>query len=542
MTETSRALRLAAALDRIQQAEAQPLPANLGALLDRACERYGDRTCWVQLEADGTPGATLSFAALHDQVARAATVLRARGIGPGARLGLVLNSSPTSVIAWLAAARLGAAIVPVNPRATAAEMTHALRLADVGLALVEVGHRDAVLETGMLAPERIIGHVQGGGDASDWHAALADAAPAKGLAEVAGDCLVNLQFTSGSTGLPKATMLTHDYWLVLVATRAAQGPYSRILIDAPFHYMGGQWRFLLALQTGATVFVAERQSLRHMVSRLHENRIDFCSITPAFAKQPEDPRSPGLAVKWAGTMATPADLVPEVSARLGGAEIREMYGTTETGAIAAMPFEIDWAPGCTGLPVPFRRVSLRDPDGAEVPPGEAGELWVTGPGLMAGYFRNPRATAEVLQDGWFRTGDLCLRDAEGFLRIIGRLKDTVRRSGENISCGEVEAALSVHPAIEEIAVVPRPDSLRGEEVLLCATLADGHGGMGVEQLAAALAPLAERSLAAYKRPRFYAVLSEMPKTASGKIAKARIRDGLEALAGDIFDSAAPEQV
>ncbi|MBN9885862.1 class I adenylate-forming enzyme family protein [Salipiger abyssi] len=533
MTETLDTIR-----QRHAALEKEPLPENLGALLDAAAEQFGDRTCWVQLDANDEAGDSLSFAEIRDAVARCATVLAARGVGQGARVALMLPSCPAFVITWLACARLGAAIVPVNPGYTTEELGHLAALSEPGFAVVDRQYSD-IFTAGTGLPETAcLRHDMDAGN-SDWHKAVTDAMPMRDWPEVGAETLVNLQFTSGSTGRPKACMLPQSYWLVLAAARAVQGPaLTRILLDMPFHYMGGQWRFLLALRMGATVFVAPRQSLARMIDRLVKHEIGFCSVTPAFAKQPLDPRRERLSLRWAGTMAMAPDLVPEVSLRLGGAPVREMYGTTETGAIAAMPVEIEGRTGC-GIAAPFRSLSIRDAEGRALPAGAAGELWVKGPGIMLGYYRNPAASAEVLRDGWFRTGDLCRMDEDGFLTIVGRIKDTIRRSGENIAASEVEQVLSGLGFLEEVAAIAEPDPMRGEEVMVCVTLAPGQRpeDWPVERIAGRIAEEAAARLARFKHPRYVTLISAMPRTASGKMAKAELRKDLAAWRVASFDTA-----
>jgi crotonobetaine/carnitine-CoA ligase len=378
-----------------------------------------------------------------------------------------------------------------------------------------------------LARERIILH--GGaapsGFAGQWRSmvdAARDVPPSLPAPEP--DRLLSLQFTSGSTGAPKACMLTHRYWVQFAHVRAQQGPYvGRMLIDMPFHYMGGQWRFLMALLLGATAVVARQQSLARLMDRLLAHEVGFCSVTPALAKQPPDPRRNGLRLAWAGTMAMPAELHATLEERLGDTPVREMYGLTETGAALAMPVAVDWmtGSGSCGLPVAFRRLRVADAEGREVSAGQTGELWISGPSLMLGYYGREAATAEAFRDGWFRTGDLVRRDTDGFHTVLGRIKDVIRRSGENISAVEIETVLAGLPEVVEAAALPVPDSLRGEEVKVCLTLRPGLGPGDVppERVLA----FCRARLARFKQPRYIAYVSELPKTPSGKIAKQALR-------------------
>ena len=503
--------------------EAEALPPNIGALFDAAVARFAERPLWVSVE----DGATLTYAAFAAQVARCAAALHGLGVRRGMHVALMLPSVPALGITWMALARLGAAMLPVNTRYTAPELEQVLRRGDVELLVIDQAFRGLIeaADRFPLPRERIVLH---GGDArgfaGEWHALLAAAGAPPPMPAPEPDELMTLQFTSGSTGVPKGCMLTHRYWVVISRIRSVQGPpVERMLIDMPFHYMGGQWRFLMALWMGATAFVAGQQSLARLLDRLLAHRIQFCSVTPALAKQELDPRRARLDLRWAGTMALPAELHGALEERLHGAPVREMYGLTETGAALAMPVAVDWmtGSGACGLPVPFRELRILDGEGAEVPTGGTGELWIAGAGVMPGYYRNDAANAEAFRGRWFRTGDLVSRDAEGFHRVLGRIKDVIRRSGENVSATEVESVLCAMPGIVEAAAIAVPDALRGEEVKVCLTL---RPGLSRDDLPPeAIMAFCRERLARFKLPRYIAYLAELPKTASGKIAKPALR-------------------
>jgi acyl-CoA synthetase (AMP-forming)/AMP-acid ligase II len=505
--------------------ERTTLPPSIGAQFDHAVACFRERTLWVPV--DGGP--SLTYGEFGEAVGRCVAALHGLGVRRGTHVAVMLPASPPLAITWMALAKLGAVMLPVNTRYTARELDALLTGGDAELLIADAAHRDLLerpADTLPLPRSRIVLH--GGtpaGGAGEWRALLDAAGAAPTLPAVEPDQLMTLQFTSGSTGVPKGCMLSHRYWTTISLVRAHQGPpVHRMLIDMPFHYMGGQWRFLMALRLGATAFVARQPSVAQMIDRLLAHEIDFCSVTPALAKQPVDPRAADLRLAWAGTMALPRDLHAALEARLGGAPVREMYGLTETGAAISMPVEVDWmtGSGSCGLAVPFRTLRIVDEAGRDVAPGQTGELWITGPGMMAGYYKRPDANADSFRDGWFRSGDLFRRDGDGFLSVLGRIKDVIRRSGENVSASEVEGVLAAMPEIVEAAVIGAPDALRGEEVKACLLL---RAGLTPEDLPPerVLAFCGER-LARFKLPRYVAYVGEMPKTPSGKIAKQALRD------------------
>ncbi|MGE0716950.1 MAG: class I adenylate-forming enzyme family protein [Alphaproteobacteria bacterium] len=529
---------LEALADARLEVERSPLPEGIGPLFDAAVARHRDRPLWVQVE-DGT---TLDYGAFAAMVDRCVAAFHAIGVGRGTHVAVMLPSAPALAVSWMALAKLGAVMLPVNTRYTARELDHVLTGGDATLLVIDAAYL-GVIDRGdgptlPLSLERVVVH--GGrlaGSAGEWGALLADAGSLPRLPDAEPDRLMTLQFTSGSTGAPKACMLPHRYWTTIATVRAHQAPpVERMLIDMPFHYMGGQWRFLMALLHGATAYVARQPSLTRMIDTLLAHDIQFCSVSPALAKQPLDPRRDRLGLVWAGTMALPRDLHASLEEHLGGAPVREMYGLTETGAALAMPYGVDWmtGSGACGLPVPFRRLRIVDGNCRDVPAGGVGELMIGGEGMMQGYYRRPDANADAFRDGWFRTGDLFRRDADGFHTILGRIKDVIRRNGENISATELETVLAAMPEVVEAAAIPVPDELRGEEVKICISL---RQGLTAEDLPPqrVVAFCADR-LARFKLPRYVAYLPDLPKTASGKVAKQALRgDGADLRRG-AFDA------
>ena len=504
--------------------------ASLGALVDDAAARYGDSPLWVSID----DGKTLSFAAFAEQTVRCANALRARGVELGTHVAVMLPNVPAYVITWIALARLGAVMVPINTRSTSRELDYVLRDSDATFLVIDSVYRE-VLEgierrDEVAAPARVIVH---GGDGSDtWHA-LVDAAShdAGGLPSLKPETLMSIQYTSGSTGFPKGCMLTQDYWIVLGYVRAHQGPSpTRLLIDKPLSYMGGKWRFLMCLYLGCAAYVAQRFSLSGLQQRLVDHGIDFFAATDAVAKLPEHPDIEKLNVAWISIAGLTGTLHAPLEKKFN-APVRELYGLTETGSTLYMPADADHmvGSGSCGLPAPYRRCRIVNAEGSDVSAGETGELWVSGRAILQGYYNKPDATREAFSGEWFRTGDLFRQDEDGYFYIQGRIKDSIRRSGENISAREVESVAAGVPGVLEVAAVPVPDELRGQEVKLCLVLQPGRSSAEVTPRHV-IAHCAER-LAAFKVPRYVEYFDEFPRTSSGKIAKR----ALATAAGKLYD-------
>jgi crotonobetaine/carnitine-CoA ligase len=339
------------------------------------------------------------------------------------------------------------------------------------------------------------------------------------------ETLVSIQYTSGTTGFPKGCMLTQDYWLVLGWVRTHQGPPpKRIMIDRPLSYMGGKWRFLMCLYLGAQAMVSRRFSLTELQQRLVDHDIDFFAATDATAKLPAHPGIAKLNVAWISCAGLSKDLQRALEEKFN-APVRELYGMTEIGSTIYMPIA-DTAmtgSGSCGLPAPYRKCRIVGVDGNDVAPGKVGELWVSGRAILQGYYKKPDATRSTFAGEWFRTGDLFRQDANGYLYIEGRIKESIRRSGENISAREIEAVAAGIPGVLETAAIAVPDEKRGEEVKLYVALQPGYSAEQVTPLA--VIAYCEGKLAAFKVPRYIEYIGEFPRTTSGKIAKHQLEGG-----------------
>ncbi len=527
--------RFAAARAAIERAESPP---DIFTLFDRAAARYADRTLWAPADP---PGEILTYRAFAERVHRTAAALARLGVGPGTHVALMLPNVSAFAAIWMALSRLGAVLVAVNTRFTARELAFVLEASEAELLIIDHRFLPVLAEIPAaslrLDPTRIVVHgAAAPGYGAEWNARVAHAAPTRRAhAPLDPDILASLQFTSGSTGFPKGCMLSHRYWVTIARVRAGHGvPVQRILLDMPFHYMGGQWRFLMALLLGATVFAADQPSRARFLDRLLGADIEFCTVNDAFAKLPEDPRYAKLRLKWVLSVGLAPGLQAGLERRLG-APVRELYGTTETGAALAMPIAASHklGSGATGLPVAFRECLIVDEAHRPVPSGTAGELWIAGPGIFAGYYKRPDADADVRSGKWFRTGDLFRQDPEGYFHLLGRIKDVIRRSGENISAIELEQVLQGMSEIMEVAAVPVPDPVRGEEVKIYVALKPDIAPESVPP--SRIQEYCKERLARFKLPRYVEYLDRLPRTASDKVEKPALLKAKPDLRAGSFD-------
>ncbi len=530
------AQQVAPLAERRRALEAEPLPDNIGALLDAAAAEVPDHPAWNFFER----GETITYRALQAAVARLANGFAAIGVERGTHVGVMLPNVPEMPLTWLALGRIGAVMVPVNLRYTAREVHYTLDDSQADFFVCD--HEHLGLLRDMPAPlPRLAGHVISvGGPGGDrrW-SGLSAGQPDRFVPAIppALDDLMNIQYTSGTTGFPKGCMLTHRYWLICAKTHAdCDGRrFKRILAANPFFYMTPQWSLLSAFFHRSTLFVGSHRSATHYMRWIREHRIDFTLFPEICMRQPPDPLDAENKIIRVSTYNVRREFNTPMEQRFDFVA-REAFGMTEIGAGLFVPIEATdmVGSGSCGIATPFREARIADEHGNPLPPDTPGELCFRGPGLLRGYWNRPEATEAAFHGDWFRTGDLARMDGRGYVWIKGRIKDMIKRAGENVAANEVEAVLTDLPGIAEAAVVAVPDALRSEEVKAYVVLAEGHtpSDLTPERILAHC----NANLAVFKVPRYLAYRTlPLPRTASGKIRKPDILAGVADLRAGSWD-------
>ncbi|PTX01978.1 class I adenylate-forming enzyme family protein [Pararhodobacter aggregans] len=500
---------------------APPFP-NIGAFIHDCARRFAD-TIVIDCFEDDERLTYQAYDRLSNSVANG---LEALSVGPGDKVATMMANSIAYPVIWAGLSKLGAAIVPVPTSYTAAELDYilgdseavALIVDDEFLPLFE-GLRAGGKYADLLVIRR------GGAGLPDVAGLMAGDDSPRDLSGIGPDAINGLQYTSGSTGSPKGCIVTQDYWMLLGRSLGAniRSPIRTILSPHSFNYMNGRNLLLTIMERGGTFYLGRRPSTSKLLGWIRDLGIHFTFFPSIALTQPESPDEADTPLMEVSLSASPPSVHREFARRFPGVKAFELYGMTEVGAVLAGDPDDPafFASGRLGVEMLGRAVTIRDPEGNECPPGVAGELWVAGPAMFKGYYGRPEATAEVFRGPWARTGDSVLRGEDGYIRFIGRIKDIVRRSNENISALEVETVGREAACIAECAVVPEPDAERGEEVKIFIRLAEGC--QADRALVEALDAHFRARLAAFKCPRYYAFVEDFPRTPSQKIRKGILR-------------------
>jgi len=510
------------------------LPNNIGSLVESAALHYGEKKFFIfDKEA-----VNLSFKELNSRVNQYANAFRQAGINQGTHVSVMLPNCLEFPLTWLALAKLGAIMVPVNNRYQVRDLEYLLNDSDSTSLVIHTDYADIFRQVST-ASHRLEKVFRVGPWNEDLGPSLSDLARSASeefaKVDLKLDSIMNLQYTSGTTGFPKAAITTHEYWLML-GEFAARSMTSEdaFLTMSPFYYMDPQWELLMALFSGCGIVLVDKITLESFARCIKQYPVTSCWAFPEMLYLSNFKEDRDHHLKTVLLSAFPATLHKELEEQFH-VVAREVYGMTEIGAGAQVPFEdVNLVgSGSVGQPPEFRQLRIVDDGGVDVPPGEMGELLVKGRGLFKGYYKKPEENARAFLGEYFRTGDIFRQDEGGNYYFISRKKDMIRRMGDNISATEVEHVLMSHPRIQEAAVVPVKDTLRGEEVKAYILPAPGESPDSIppqEIIAWCLDRIAK-----FKVPRYIEYVQEFPRSSSEKIQKTILTNRKKDLTEGCFD-------
>lgn len=480
-----------------------------------------------------------SYAELGGRVERLAGALQSLGVQPGDRVAFLGSNSDFAVEAFYASWWAGAVLAPVNCRWSIEEV--AFSLVDCSARVLVVDEPFAPLVEPLRARVPTLETVVGVGTTHAFNGAMSCESLIAGAAPVAdarrhGDDAAVLFYTGGTTGRSKGVLLSHGglYISTLASISIGQrAPGVACLHALPMFHVAGLAMMLQAMVAQDTQILLPAFDPAAFIEAIECERVVEAALVPTMIRRLID--HPALAGRtldnlerlYYGGSSIDGTLLEQTVARLPHVALTQFYGMTETSGIAvALPA---WCHGedsraqgrhlAAGLPTACMEVRIARPDGSECARGEVGEVWLRGPGVMLGYWNLPEATAQVLQDGWMRTGDGGRVDAEGMLYIVDRLKDMIITGGENVYSTEVENAVLSLPGVAQCAVLGVPDEDWGERVHAVLVL---QPGAAVD--AAAVVAHCKQLIAGYKCPRSIEFRAELPVSGAGKLLKYKLRE------------------
>jgi long-chain acyl-CoA synthetase len=489
--------------------------ASLTSVLRQAAADHADRPA-VRMDAE-----VLTYADLWDAAARVAGLLATLGVEPGDRVGIMLPNVPAFPIAYYGTLAAGGVVVPMNPLLKSREVAY--YLGDSGAKVLFAWHGAAgeaakgAADTGA----RVV-------DVADPLLTLADQDPAQVTADRGDDDDAVILYTSGTTGRPKGAELTHANLTrnaeLTATTLLKSGTADVVMGCLPlFHVFGLTCGLNATIASGSTLTLLPRFDPGKALEIIQRDRVTIFEGVPTMYAAMlhhtgERPDVSSLRLCISGGAAMPVEVMRGFEEAFG-CIILEGYGLSETSPVASFnhPDKVR-KPGSIGTPIAGVEMRLIDADGADVPAGEIGEIAIRGHNVMKGYWGRPDATAEAIQDGWFRTGDLARVDEDGYYYIVDRKKDLIIRGGYNVYPREIEEVLYEHPDVAEAAVIGIPHPELGEDVGAAVKLKPGGTATPAD-----LRAFVRERVAAYKYPRHVWIVDDLPKGPTGKILRREVQ-------------------
>ena len=515
------------------------LDQTIGDNLAATVQRHGEREAFVVAHQ----GVRQTWAEFHATVTSVAKGLLARGVAAGDRVGMWSPNFAEWTYIQYATALIGAIQVNVNPAYRTNELRYALEQSGASMLVTRTGYltsnyRDMVAEVAVDLPDltEVIYS-----DTDDWAALLADGASvsdqalAERSASLHPDDAINIQYTSGTTGFPKGATLSHRSILnnaLLVGAQCSYTEADRVCIPVPYYHCFGMVMGNLACSVyGAAMVVPCPSFDADAVLRTVEQErctslygVPTMFVAELAHEQLDDFDLSSLRTGIMAGSPCPIEVMRQVIDKMHMSEVTIAYGMTETSPVSTQTStsdSVEHRVTTVGRVLPHLEAKIVDPDTGEVVErGEAGEYCTRGPHVMLGYWNDPDKTAEAIDaDGWMHSGDLATMDADGYVNIVGRIKDMIIRGGENIYPREIEEFLYTHPEVADAQVIGVPDEKYGEEVMAWVQPVAGSSVTAEE-----LQEFCRGQIAHFKVPRYFSMVSEFPMTVTGKVRKAEMRE------------------
>jgi len=477
-------------------------------------------------------GRTTTWAELSHRVDRLASALHRRGITAGDRVMILMLNRPEFIEACLAANQLGAIAVPVNFRLTPPELAYLVENCGASVLITEPTLTPVAAAVRDLAPVHhlIAAETQSTDTVTGYEDLIAEEGEPAPPVDIAPDDPALIMYTSGTTGHPKGAVLTHSNLAGQTMTALYTNPprlgHDVGFIGVPLFHIAGVGNVLPAITLGApnVIYPLGAFNPAELLDVLEAENVTGIFLVPAqwqavCAEQQARPRVLRLRTLSWGAAPASDTLLRQMSETFPGCNIVAAFGQTEMSPVTCMLLGEDAIRklGSVGKVIPTVAARIVDDNMNDVAIGEVGEIVYRAPTLMAGYWNNPKATAESFAGGWFHSGDLVRSDDEGYIWVVDRKKDMIISGGENVYCAEVENVLAGHPDIVEVAVIGRPDETWGEVPVAVAAVSST--GLRLADLTGFL----NDRLARYKQPKALEIVDALPRNPAGKVLKNELR-------------------
>jgi acyl-CoA synthetase (AMP-forming)/AMP-acid ligase II len=491
----------------------------------------------VTAEAYGIEAGAITWGKAAAEVERLRTAYAAAGYGHGHRIGLLLENRPAFLFHWFALNALGASVVPINADMRSAELSYLIGHSEIGLA-VTLPERAADLQAAAALAD-VAFETMGADDAMP----TAKTAAPRAAEPIGADTECALLYTSGTTGRPKGCILSNAYFVnagewyaALDGVCSVRRDTERVMTPLPLTHMNAMaCSTMVVLVAGGCLVQLDRFHPKSWLQSACESGatiVHYLGVMPAMLlSAPPSPADRDHAIRWGFGAGVDRKNHAPFEVRFGFPLV-EAWAMTETGVAACIMAHREprlVGESCFGRQESFVEIKLVDEQDNDAAVGTPGELLVRSSGadphraFFSGYLKDEKATNEAWAGGWFHTGDLVRRDAEGNFFFVDRKKNVIRRSGENISAAEVESVLNQHPAVKSSAVAATPDAVRGDEVLACIVLRQDADQTAKQQIAESIVDHALAQLAYYKAPGYIAFIDALPLTPSQKIQRGELR-------------------
>lgn len=484
-------------------------------MLERNVRRHPEKTAIIYLESG------ISYRTLYDRTAALADTLVRMGLKKGDRIGLIMQKTPDVVIAFLGATAAGGVVFPIDCNQTLNHIQYLMGLTAPFALIVSEGHQDLLSQAALSMEEQriIVVGLRAKQGYRSWDDATSGGPSTMPQVDIKTDDMAYLNLTSGTTGVPKCAVTTHEniYWNTRAAVESLGLTHEDVHVCMFPVFSHPHELLARPMVLGGTIVLIDKISPRHIAGTIVEHQVTcmmgIASIYETLIRLHETSpfEMPSLRLPESGGMHVNPAIARQFKERFH-VSLTPVWGSTEAAGIALATPPGTYRPGSMGKVCPYYEIKVIDDFGQELPPNEIGEMAIKGPAVCGQYFKSPDETRKHMKDGWFFTGDMVKKDDDGYFYFIGRKTGMMKVAGLKVYPVEIEDVLATHPRIDHVAVVKVLDGLHGE---IPKAVIVPKAGKSIDKKEIRI--FCEERLSKYKVPRIIEFRTELPRTSGGKI-------------------------